>query len=173
MRKFLALLLYRVSLPCLFIAAFPAWVIKMLRRGGLHTPLGERIAIYGTDTETEPCGAIHIHAVSVGETIIALKLIREWLSQNPQQSFVLATGTAYTIRDFLGFAFGHVGIDWQEYVKFDPHFLRPTEVDELIGDAGKAERVLGWKAKVLPPELARIMVDADLARLDGAREGQF
>jgi len=94
MRKFLALLLYRVSLPCLFIAAFPAWVVKMLRRGGLHTPLGERIAIYGTDAETEPCGAIHIHAVSVGETLIALKLIREWLAQNPQQPFVLATGTA-------------------------------------------------------------------------------
>lgn len=94
MRKFLALLLYRVTLPCLFIAAFPAWIIKMLRRGGLHTPLGERIAIYGTDTETEPCGAIHIHAVSVGETMIALKLIREWLAQNPQQRFVLATGTA-------------------------------------------------------------------------------
>lgn len=94
MRKFLALLLYRMTLPCLFIAAFPSWILKMLRRGGLHTPLGERIAIYGTETETEPCGAIHIHAVSVGETMIALKLIREWLAQKPQQRFVLATGTA-------------------------------------------------------------------------------
>ena len=58
-------------------------------------------------------------------------------------------------------------------MRYDPKFLRPTEVDELIGDASKAERVLGWKAKVLPPELARIMVDADVARLEGAKEGQF
>ena len=95
------------------------------------------------------------------------------LQADVPDDFVLATGTAYTIRDFLGFAFGHVGLDWQDYVKFDPHFLRPTEVDELIGDAGKAERVLGWKAKVLPPELARIMVDADIAMLDGAPVGDF
>jgi 3-deoxy-D-manno-octulosonic-acid transferase len=94
MRKFLALLLYRVTLPCLFIAAFPAWVVKMLRRGGLNTPLGERVALYGPNAEMEPCGATHIHAISVGETIIALKLIREWLAKNPQQQFVLATGTA-------------------------------------------------------------------------------
>ena len=62
---------------------------------------------------------------------------------------------------------------WEEYVKFDPKFLRPTEVDELIGDAGKAKDRLGWEATVLPPELAKIMVDADIARLDGAKEGQF
>lgn len=95
------------------------------------------------------------------------------LQADAPDDFVLATGTAYTIRDFLGFAFGHVGLDWQDYVKFDPHFLRPTEVDELIGDAGKAERVLGWKASVLPPELATIMVDADIAMLDGAPVGRF
>ena len=58
-------------------------------------------------------------------------------------------------------------------MKFDPKFLRPTEVDELIGDAGKAKYLLGWEAKVHPPELARIMVDADIARLEGAKEGQF
>ena len=66
-----------------------------------------------------------------------------------------------------------MGLDWQEYVKFDPKFLRPTEVDELIGDASKAKERLGWEATVLPPELAKIMVDADIARLEGAPEGQF
>ena len=71
------------------------------------------------------------------------------------------------------FAFEHAGLEWEDYVKFDPKFLRPTEVDELIGDAGKAKAKLGWEAKVLPPELARIMVDADIARLEGAKEGQF
>ena len=89
------------------------------------------------------------------------------------EDFVLATGTAYTIRDFLGFAFGHVGLSWEDHVKFDPKFLRPTEVDELIGDASKAKAKLGWAATVLPPQRATIMVDADIARLEGAAEGQF
>ncbi len=95
------------------------------------------------------------------------------LQADSPEDFVLATGSAYTIKDFLEFSFAHVGLNWEDYVRFDPKFLRPTEVDELIGDASKAERVLGWKAKVLPPELARIMVDADIARLEGAKEGQF
>ena len=102
------------------------------------------------------------------ETLIDENILAEGLDY-----FVLATGTARTIRDFLGAAFGHVGLDWQEYVKFDPHFLRPTEVDELIGDASKAHEKLGWQAKVLPEELAQIMVDADIARLEGAPEGSF
>ncbi len=95
------------------------------------------------------------------------------LQADAPEDFVLATGSAYTIKDFLEFSFAHVGLNWEDYVRFDPKFLRPTEVDELIGDASKAERVLGWKANVLPPELARIMVDADIARLEGAKEGQF
>lgn len=95
------------------------------------------------------------------------------LQADSPDDFVLATGSAYTIKDFLEFSFAHVGLNWVDYVKFDPKFLRPTEVDELIGDASKAERVLGWKASVLPPELARIMVDADVARLEGAAEGAF
>jgi GDP-D-mannose dehydratase len=95
------------------------------------------------------------------------------LQADEPDDFVLATGTAYTIKDFLALAFEHVGLNWEEYVKFDPKFLRPTEVDELIGDASKAHEKLGWKAQVLPPELAKIMVDADIARLDGAPEGAF
>ena len=95
------------------------------------------------------------------------------LQADEPEDFVLATGTAYTIKDFLSFAFQHAGLDWQDHVKFDPKFLRPTEVDELIGDASKAHEKLGWKAQVLPPERAKIMVEADIARLDGAPEGQF
>ncbi|MEI7630446.1 MAG: GDP-mannose 4,6-dehydratase [Actinomycetes bacterium] len=95
------------------------------------------------------------------------------LQADEPEDFVLATGTAYTIRQFLTLAFEHAGLNWADYVKFDPKFLRPTEVDELIGDASKAKAKLGWEAKVLPPELARIMVDADIARLDGAAEGAF
>ncbi len=95
------------------------------------------------------------------------------LQADDPDDFVLATGTAYTIKDFLTLAFEHVGLNWEEHVKFDPKFLRPTEVDELIGDATKAHEKLGWKASVLPPELAKIMVDADIARLEGAPEGAF
>ena len=95
------------------------------------------------------------------------------LQANEPDDFVLATGSAYTIKDFLSLAFEHVGLNWEDYVKFDPKFLRPTEVDELIGDASKAKEKLGWEAEVLPPELAKIMVDADIARLDGAPEGGF
>ena len=82
-------------LPLLFLAAFPGWVVKMLRRGGFGTRLGERAAIYTNGPrEFEPYGAVHIHAVSVGEALLALKLIREWLRQDPERRFVLATGTA-------------------------------------------------------------------------------
>jgi 3-deoxy-D-manno-octulosonic-acid transferase len=94
MRRFTALTLYRLVLPLLFIAAFPGWLVKMLRRGGLATPLGERVAIYTAPLEEEPCGCVHFHAVSVGESLLALKLIRQWLVTAPDRRFVLATGTA-------------------------------------------------------------------------------
>ena len=94
MRQFTALMLYQLLLPLLFLAAFPGWIIKMLRRGGLGTQLGERAGIYSTPLEGEPCGAVHFHAVSVGEALLALKLIREWRLTEPDRRFVLATGTA-------------------------------------------------------------------------------
>jgi GDPmannose 4,6-dehydratase len=77
------------------------------------------------------------------------------------EDYVLATGTAYTVRDFVEIAFEHAGLDWEKYVKFDDRYLRPSEVDVLIGDPSKAESMLGWKPQVLTPELARLMVDAD------------
>ncbi|MFT4176466.1 MAG: glycosyltransferase N-terminal domain-containing protein [Luteolibacter sp.] len=94
MRLLIGLTLFRLILPLLFIAAFPGWIVKMIRRGGLHTRLGERAAFYRTPRSTEPNGAVHIHAISVGETMLALKLIREWRKQSANQPFVLAVGTA-------------------------------------------------------------------------------
>jgi GDPmannose 4,6-dehydratase len=76
--------------------------------------------------------------------------------------YVLATGTSHTVRDFLHFCFDTVGLDWRKHVKFDERYLRPTEVDSLVGDASKAERELGWKAATLAPELARIMTEAEI-----------
>jgi GDPmannose 4,6-dehydratase len=83
------------------------------------------------------------------------------LQHDEPMDYVLATGKAATIKDFLTSAFSHADLDWQEFVEFDPRYLRPTEVDALIGDASLAERELGWKAKTMPDELARLMVDAD------------
>lgn len=90
----LALLIYRALLPVLFLIAFPGWVVKMLRRGGFGTALNERIGIYFGESEFEPSGAIHFHAVSVGETVLALKLLKAWAAESPGDRFVLATGTA-------------------------------------------------------------------------------
>jgi GDPmannose 4,6-dehydratase len=87
------------------------------------------------------------------------------LQHDEPSDYVVATGTSYTVRDFLQFAFDHAGLDWEKHVKFDDRYLRPTEVDSLIGDPAKAATLLGWKPQVLPPELARIMVDADIHAL--------
>ena len=89
------------------------------------------------------------------------------LQADEPDDFVIATGTRYSVEDFLGFAFEHVGLDWKKHVKFDERYLRPTEVDALVGDASHAEKVLGWKPRVLTPELARIMVEADQRILEG------
>ncbi|MGB3770842.1 MAG: GDP-mannose 4,6-dehydratase [Rhodococcus sp. (in: high G+C Gram-positive bacteria)] len=87
------------------------------------------------------------------------------LQADTPDDYVLATGGNFSVRDFLVAAFEQVGLDWEKHVKFDERYLRPSEVDALIGDASKAEQDLGWKATVHTPELARIMVDADVAAL--------
>ena len=94
MRFLTALAIYRLLLPLLFVAAFPGWILKMLRRGGFGTRLSERAAIYTQAADFEPCGDVHFHAVSVGESLLALKLIREWREREPDRKFILATGTA-------------------------------------------------------------------------------
>ncbi|HET6738857.1 MAG TPA: GDP-mannose 4,6-dehydratase [Kribbella sp.] len=89
------------------------------------------------------------------------------LQHSTPADYVIATGTSYSVRDFVALAFEHVGLDWERYVDHDQRYERPTEVDSLIGDASKAASDLGWKAQVHVPELVRIMVDADLAMLSG------
>lgn len=89
------------------------------------------------------------------------------LQQPEPTDYVVATGTDYSVKDFVQVAFEHVGLDWEKHVRIDANYFRPTEVDSLVGDASKAEGILGWKATVHPQELARIMVDHDLAELDG------
>ncbi|MFH9263124.1 GDP-mannose 4,6-dehydratase [Streptomyces sp. NPDC017546] len=85
--------------------------------------------------------------------------------------YVVATGEGVSVRQFLEFAFEHAELDWREHVRYDPKYERPSEVDALIGDASKAEDLLGWKPSVKSRELARIMVDADIRRLDDQLTG--
>ncbi|HZI96614.1 MAG TPA: GDP-mannose 4,6-dehydratase [Actinomycetales bacterium] len=88
------------------------------------------------------------------------------LQHHEPTDYVVATGAAYSVRDFLQLSFEHAGLDWERHVQFDDRYLRPTEVDSLIGDASRAHDLLGWKPQVLTPQLARIMVDADIADLE-------
>jgi GDPmannose 4,6-dehydratase len=87
------------------------------------------------------------------------------LQADRPDDYVLATGGSFTVRDFVVTAFEHAGLDWERHVRFDDRYLRPTEVDALIGDASKAHSELGWKPQVDTEQLARIMVDADIEAL--------
>lgn len=78
------------------------------------------------------------------------------------QDYVIATGETHSVEEFLALAFGYVDLDWQEFVVQDPRFMRPAEVDLLVGDASKAGKELGWEPKVTFKELVHMMVDADL-----------
>jgi GDPmannose 4,6-dehydratase len=84
------------------------------------------------------------------------------LQQSAPCDFVIGTGESHSPREFLDEAFGYVGLDWEKYVKIDPRYFRPTEVDYLLADPSLSQNELGWKPKVLFKELVRIMVDADL-----------
>src|SRR5258706_6656847 len=87
-----------------------------------------------------------------------------WLmvQQDEPDDYVLATGETHSVRELLDVAFEHVGLDWHEYVKIDPHYFRPSEVDLLLGDPSKAQKRLGWQPKVGFVELVKMMVDSDL-----------
>jgi len=120
--------------------------------------------------------AARIHAGVQDKLVLGnLDAVRDWgyapeyveamwkiLQANEPDDFVVATGTKYSVRDFLGFAFERLGLDWEKYVEFDERYTRPAEVDSLVGDCAKITHVTGWEPQVLTPELARIMVDADV-----------
>ena len=84
------------------------------------------------------------------------------LQQEKPDDYVIATGETHSVREFLDEAFEYLGMDWRRYVKIDPKYYRPAEVDLLLGDASKAKQQLGWEPKVKFEELVRIMVDAEL-----------
>jgi GDPmannose 4,6-dehydratase len=115
-----------------------------------------------------------------------LEAVRDWgyapeyvdamwrmLQADEPTDYVVATGTAYTVREFVEIAFGHLGLDWERYVRFDPRYLRPSEVDSLVGNAARAHDRLGWQPLTFTPDLARLMVDADVRALDDELAGRL
>lgn len=89
------------------------------------------------------------------------------LQQTAAEDYVVSTGETHSVKEFVEIAFGHAGLDWQKYVKADPKFFRPAEVDLLLGDPSKAQTKLGWKIEVNFEQLVRMMVDADIQVLTG------
>ncbi|MGH7166668.1 MAG: GDP-mannose 4,6-dehydratase, partial [Nitrospiraceae bacterium] len=96
-----------------------------------------------------------------------------WLmmQQDQPEDYVIATGETHSVRELLDEAFGHAGLEWHDYVSIDPRYLRPTEVDFLLGDASKARERLGWKPRVTFSQLVKMMVDADMASVKQQIEG--
>jgi GDPmannose 4,6-dehydratase len=97
-----------------------------------------------------------------------------WLMlQHPEPlDLVIATGESHTVREFVTAAFAHVGLEWEPYVEIDPRYFRPSEVEELLGDASKARETIGWEPKVKFDELVRLMVDADVTALEDQLAGK-
>jgi GDPmannose 4,6-dehydratase len=84
------------------------------------------------------------------------------LQQNEPDDYVIATGETHSVRELIELTFGYLDLDWEKYVRIDTRFVRPAEVDLLVGDASKAHRKLGWKPKVALKELVKMMVESDL-----------
>lgn len=91
------------------------------------------------------------------------------LQQDEPDDYVIATNETHSIKEFLDLAFAHVNLNWQDYVEFDPRYLRPSEVDLLIGDSTKAQQKLGWQPSVTFKELVHLMVDSDIKALEESK----
>ena len=93
------------------------------------------------------------------------------LQQDKPDDYVIATNETHSIKEFLDLAFTYVNLDWQKYVEFDERYLRPAEVELLIGDSTKARQQLNWEPSVTFQELVHLMVDADMKPLDQQGRG--
>jgi 3-deoxy-D-manno-octulosonic-acid transferase len=168
MRLIAALTIYRLLLPLLFIAAFPGWMMKMLRRGGIGTGLGERMAIYTREPEFEPCGEVHFHAVSVGESLLALKLIREWLTTEPEQRFTLATGTAtgHAVAATAGIPNLRVTYSPLDFPSMVRRYLDRFEPSQIVLVEGEVwpHLLLECKARKIPVRLVNARISPRSAR---------
>jgi GDPmannose 4,6-dehydratase len=100
-----------------------------------------------------------------GEYVEAMWLM---LQQDSPDDYVIGTGVSHSVRDLARVAFECVDLDYEAYVRTDPNLARPADIEEVVADPSKAQRVLGWRARVSFEELIRIMVEADIAELQAA-----
>lgn len=153
----LVLGLYRLLLPVWLLMALPGWIVKMVRRGGFGSGLGERFSFYAGDSEWEPCGAVHVHAVSVGEAMLALKLIRAWKLRAPEQRFVLAVGTATGHQVARNAALENVRVTYApvDLSVFVKRYLDRFEPSQLVLVEGEAwpHLLLGCREREIPVRL--------------------
>lgn len=168
MRWFAALLIYRLLLPLLFIAAFPGWILKMLRRGGFGTRLAERAAIYAEAPDFEPHGTVHIHAVSVGEALLGIRLIRGWLAREPDRRFVLATGTATghavaTSAGIPGLRVTYAPLDFPSMVRRYLNRFQPSRIILIEGEAWP-HLLLACRKRAIPVSLVNARMSPRSAR---------
>ncbi|MEI6676441.1 MAG: glycosyltransferase N-terminal domain-containing protein, partial [Verrucomicrobiota bacterium] len=173
MRLIFGLAIYRLLLPLLFLAAFPGWIVKMLRRGGCGTRLGERVARYAGSLDADPRGAVHLHAVSVGEAMLALKLIREWHLRTPEQPFVLATGTATghavaTTAQLAHVRVTYAPLDFPSMVRRYLRHFAPSQIILIEGEAWP-NLLVACRSLNLPVSL----VNARLSPRSAARYRRF
>ena len=103
-----------------------------------------------------------------GDYVEAMWLMRQ---QDTPEDFVICTGETHSVREFCEVAFGHVGLNWEDYVVIDEAFMRPAEVDLLVGDAAKAKELLGWEPNTTFEDLVTMMVDADIDLIEGKLKG--
>ena len=94
------------------------------------------------------------------------------LQQDRPDDYVIGTGESHTVEDFARESFAYVGLDWRDFVEIDPRYFRPTEVDHLCADTGRARKKLNWWPKVSFSELVKIMMDADLRAVGIVPPGQ-
>ena len=107
---------------------------------------------------------------AVSEPVEAERPRQEIIEPEPDD-YVVATGETHSVKELLELAFGHIGLEWKKHVEIDPKFYRPAEVDQLVGDATKAHKKLGWMPKTKFADLVRLMVDADVQLLENPSAG--
>lgn len=136
------------------------FVTRKITRGATRIKLGLQDKLYLGNLDAKRDWGF------AGDYVEAMWLM---LQQEKPDDYVVATGQTHSVREFLDEVFGYLELDWEKYIEIDPRYFRPTEVDLLLGDAGKAKKVLGWKPEVTFKKLAKMMTDADMKLAEDER----
>ena len=149
----LVLAIYRLLLPVYLFVAMPGGLVRMGQRGGFGSGLRERFSIYRPPLEDEPCGQVHLHSVSVGETMIAVKLLRAWQAREPGKRFVLAVGTATghavaVEANLPGVRVTYAPVDFRLCVKRYLNRFEPSQIVLVEGEMWPHLMLACWKRKI-------------------------